>query len=86
MYFHNLPQPLQTDALATALGAEIEHEGLSVVCGSPGEVPNDPSLGHQLSFKHGGWDDWHFDSDPWRFKSCLQDITDFIIFYSAMLW
>jgi len=61
--FHNLPQPLQTDAIAEALGAAATDQELSEVCGSPGEVANNPYLGHRLSFKHGAPDDWHFDSD-----------------------
>ena len=34
-----------------------------MVCGSPGEIENDPSLGHQLSWRHQGEYDWHFDMD-----------------------
>ncbi|CAE7367529.1 unnamed protein product, partial [Symbiodinium sp. CCMP2456] len=60
--FHNLPQPLQTEALAAALGAVPEEQEFSEVCGSPGEVSNDPERGHHLSFKHGAPDDYYFDS------------------------
>ena len=33
------------------------------MCGSPGEVANEPLHGHQLSITHGGEYDWHFDMD-----------------------
>lgn len=33
----------------------------SIVCGSPGEIPNDPILGHQLAMRHQGGQDWHHD-------------------------
>lgn len=58
-----LPQPLQTQALVEDLsGSGIQGE-VSLVCGSPGEVANDPEKGHQLSITHGGDYDWHFDMD-----------------------
>ncbi|CAE6922516.1 unnamed protein product [Symbiodinium natans] len=61
--YHNLPATLQTEDLAQALGAAAEATEYSAVCGSPQEVANDPSLGHLLSFKHGGTDDVYFDQE-----------------------
>eukprot|EP00930_Biecheleria_cincta_P023533 TRINITY_DN16991_c0_g1_i1.p1 TRINITY_DN16991_c0_g1~~TRINITY_DN16991_c0_g1_i1.p1 ORF type:complete len:2142 (-),score=336.15 TRINITY_DN16991_c0_g1_i1:205-6630(-) len=59
---HRLPQNLQSSALSkafTAVAAEVQQ---SMVCGSPGEVANNPSRGHQLSLLHGGDYDWRFDA------------------------
>jgi len=58
-----LPQPLQTQALVDDLSASGNQGEVSLVCGSPGEVANDPEKGHQLSITHGGEYDWHFDMD-----------------------
>jgi len=45
--FKDLPQELQTESVAKALGlGAVASKGAGVViCGSPGEVSNDPSLG-----------------------------------------
>eukprot|EP00746_Dinoflagellata_sp_MGD_P168408 gnl/MRDRNA2_/MRDRNA2_99843_c0_seq1.p1 gnl/MRDRNA2_/MRDRNA2_99843_c0~~gnl/MRDRNA2_/MRDRNA2_99843_c0_seq1.p1 ORF type:complete len:1948 (-),score=297.36 gnl/MRDRNA2_/MRDRNA2_99843_c0_seq1:198-6041(-) len=48
--FSDLPQPLQTQALADAFGAVGKSGKLEVVCGSPGEIANDPVKGHRASF------------------------------------
>jgi cullin-associated NEDD8-dissociated protein 1 len=47
--FNNLPLSAKSDAAIVALGGSIVAESSAVieVCGSPGEVSNDPSLGHQ---------------------------------------
>jgi hypothetical protein len=52
---------------------------LSEVCGSPGEVANNPYLGHRLSFKHGAPDDWHFDSEPRKQTGPREGKRDFEI-------
>jgi cullin-associated NEDD8-dissociated protein 1 len=52
--FAALPAELQTDALAEAVGApraNVSAGGGQVVCGSPGEVANEPSLGAKLPIK-----------------------------------
>ena len=51
------------EALVDDLSASGNQGEVSLVCGSPGEVANDPEKGHQLSITHGGEYDWHFDMD-----------------------
>eukprot|EP00933_Yihiella_yeosuensis_P021713 TRINITY_DN1715_c0_g1_i2.p1 TRINITY_DN1715_c0_g1~~TRINITY_DN1715_c0_g1_i2.p1 ORF type:complete len:1866 (-),score=308.01 TRINITY_DN1715_c0_g1_i2:397-5517(-) len=53
--YESLPQPLQTADLATALGAQSLQGAadFSEVCGSPGEVANEPAEGYHFSFYHG---------------------------------
>jgi len=51
--FLSMPQTLQSLPLARAFGAVESFNGFAEVCGSPGEVANDPSLGHQYAFHAG---------------------------------
>eukprot|EP00746_Dinoflagellata_sp_MGD_P086016 gnl/MRDRNA2_/MRDRNA2_34029_c0_seq1.p1 gnl/MRDRNA2_/MRDRNA2_34029_c0~~gnl/MRDRNA2_/MRDRNA2_34029_c0_seq1.p1 ORF type:complete len:1786 (-),score=331.31 gnl/MRDRNA2_/MRDRNA2_34029_c0_seq1:135-5372(-) len=48
--FADLPQPLQTQPLADAFGAIGKSGKLEVVCGSAGEVANDPTKGNAVAF------------------------------------
>ena len=50
--FKGLPSSVQTAGTAEAFGARAEDTvGDAMACGSPGEVGNDPSLGHRYSMK-----------------------------------
>jgi len=50
--FRNLPSSVQTTATAEAFGAAGDPQtGDAEACGSPGEVANEPSLGHRYSMQ-----------------------------------
>jgi len=59
--FIDLPSEVQSKTLASQLGAlydEVDSPGIhhSLLCGSPGEVANDPRLGARLPFETDGFD------------------------------
>eukprot|EP00965_Chrysotila_dentata_P212024 6186781-Pleurochrysis_carterae.AAC.1 len=56
--FTELPAGLQTDAMASVVGATRSSDAYFEVCGSLGEVANDPSIGHRYSmFVYGNEDE-----------------------------
>ncbi|CAK9106685.1 unnamed protein product [Durusdinium trenchii] len=63
VYFHNLPESMQTPTMASFLGESKQDLTFSEVCGSPGEVANDPWRGHQYTFLQDHHGDSNIDGD-----------------------
>lgn len=63
MKFVDLPNEIRLDEVAEHFGADTAIEGGGIlVCGSPGETANDPSLGQVFEVIHGR----DTDGRPWR--------------------
>ena len=62
MYFVDLPNELRTDEVAEYFGESVSSGGSgSLVCGSPFEVANDPTLGYQFDVTTGQDTVWNLD-------------------------